>query len=259
MTDAGRAGVQLRTDLKLFWREPADLFFTALLPVIFLVLFTTIFGNERVEELGGIRTAQLQVPGFIALSIVSAAFVSLAITLVIKRERGILKRTRATPVPAWVVFAGLIGKCVVVGVVVTVVLMLIGGLAYDVSLPLAHLPALLAALVLGSAAFCCLGVGFTSLVGSEEAAPAMTNAATLPIFFISGVFIPEQQLPNWLATVGDVLPIKPLADALVTAFDPRVGGAGIEVGELAILGAWGAAGLAVAITTFRWTPRRERD
>jgi len=256
MTDAGRAIVQLRTDLKLFWREPADLFFTALLPVIFLVLFTTIFGNE---ELDGIRSAQVQVPGFITLSIVSAAFVSLAITLVIKRERGILKRTWATPVPAWVVFAGLIGKCVVVGLVVTGVLMLIGALAYDVSLPLGHLPALLLCLVVGSAAFCCLGVGFTSLIGSEDAAPAITNAATLPIFFISGVFIPEEQLPASLARIGDVLPIKPLADALVTVFDPRVGGAGIEAGELAILAAWGAAGLAVAVATFRWTPLRERD
>lgn len=256
MTDAGRAIVQLRTDLKLFWREPADLFFTALLPVIFLVLFTTIFGNE---ELDGIRSAQVQVPGFITLSIVSAAFVSLAITLVIKRERGILKRTWATPVPAWVVFAGLIGKCVVVGLVVTGVLMLIGALAYDVSLPLGHVPALLLCLVVGSAAFCCLGVGFTSLIGSEDAAPAITNAATLPIFFISGVFIPEEQLPASLARIGDLLPIKPLADALVTVFDPRVGGAGIEAGELAILAAWGAAGLAVAVATFRWTPLRERD
>lgn len=259
MTDAGRAAVQLRTDLKLFWREPADLFFTALLPVTFLVLFTTIFGNERVEELGGVRVAQLQVPGFIALSIVSATFVSLAITLVVKRERGILKRTRATPVPAWVVFAGLVGKSVVVGLIVTAVLMLIGALAYDVSLPLAHVPGLLLALVVGCAAFCCLGVGFTSLIGSEEAGPAMTNAATLPIFFISGVFIPEQQLPDALVTVGDVLPIKPLADALIAAFDPRIGGAGIKAGELAIVGAWGLLGLAAALMTFRWTPRRERE
>ena len=259
MTDAGRAAAQLRADLKLFWREPADLFFTALLPVIFLVLFTTIFGNERVEELGGIRVAQLQVPGFIALSVVSAAFVSLAITLVIKRERGILKRTRAMPAPAWVVFGGLIGKSVAVGLVVTAVLMLIGGLAYDVALPLEHLPALLAALVLGAAAFCCLGVAVTSVIGSEDAAPAVTNAITLPLFFVSGIFIPEQQLPGWLARVGDVLAIKPLADALVTAFDPRVGGAGLEAGELAILSAWGAAGLAAAVATFRWTPRRERD
>ncbi len=146
-----------------------------------------------------------------------------------------------------------------VGLVVTGILMLLGALAYDVSLPLAHVPGLLLCLVTGSAAFCCLGVGFTSLIGSEEAAPAMTNAATLPIFFISGVFIPDEQLPDWLARIGDVLPIKPLADVLVAAFDPRVGGAGIEAGELAILAAWGAAGLAVAVATFRWTPIRERD
>lgn len=259
MTDAGRAAVQLRADLRLFWREPADLFFTALLPVIFLVLFTTIFGNERVEELGGVRVAQLQVPGYIALSIVSAAFVSLAISLVIKRERGILKRTRATPVPAWVVLAGLVGKSVTVGALVTAVLMLVGALAYDVSLPLAHVPGLLVTLALGSAAFSCLGIGFTSLIGSEEAAPAMTNAATLPLFFISGVFIPEQQLPHDLASVGDVLPIKPLVDALVAAFDPRAGHAGIAAGELAMLAAWGLLGLVAALTTFRWTPRSERD
>jgi len=250
---------QLRADLRLFRREPADLFFTALLPIVFLVLFTTIFGDERVEERGGIRVAQLQVPAFIALSIVSAAFVSLAIGLVTKRERAVLKRTRAAPVAPAVVFAGLVGRSVAVALAVTAAMMVVGGLAYDVTLPLAHLPGLLAAVALGACTFCCLGVAVTAVIGSEEAAPAVTNAIVLPLFFVSGVFVPETELPDWLATAGDVLPVGPLVDALVVAFDRAAPGAGIAGGELAILVAWGAAGLALALATFRWTPRRDRE
>jgi len=259
VTRPSTLATQVRTELKLFWREPADLFFTALLPVVFLVLFAAIFGNERIDERGGIRVAHLQVPGFIALAIVSATFVSLAISLVVKRERAVLKRARATPVAPAVVFGGLVAKSILVALVVAAALMLVGGLLYDVTLSLAQLPALLVALVVGAAAFCCLGVAVTAVIGSEEAAPAITNAVTLPLFFISGIFVPETELPDGLATAGDVLPVGPLVDALAVAFDPAATGAGIAAGELAIVAAWGAAGLALAIAGFRWTPRRERE
>ena len=96
MTDAGRALVQLRADLKVFVRNPAALFFTAILPVIFLTMFVSIFGNGRAgPEYGNVRISTLQVPAFIALAVVSASFVGLAMGLVSIREDGVLKRVRA--------------------------------------------------------------------------------------------------------------------------------------------------------------------
>lgn len=251
--------MQLRADLRVFLREPADLFFSAILPLLFLVLFTSIFGNEEVEGRPDLRAAQQMVPGFIALAVVTAGFTSMTITLVFRRERGILKRSRITPVATWVPVAGLVAKAVVVGLVVTLVLIVVGWLAYDVSLPAAHLPAVLLAILVGAIAFSCLGIAFSRLTRTEDAASAMTNAVALPLFFISGVFLPEQELPDALRSIGDALPVGPLHGMLVAAFDPRTAGAGIDLGQFALLTAWGAAGLLVAVLTFNPLPRRDRD
>ena len=257
MTDAGRALVQLRADLKVFVRNPAALFFTAILPVIFLTLFISIFGNASAgEEYGNVRISTLQVPAFIALAVVSASFVGLAMGLTSIREDGVLKRVRATPVPPWIVFAGRIGTAFVSTAVVTAILCAIGALAFGVTLPTTTLPGLIAALAVGSAAFCALGIAFTALIPSEDAGPAMTNAVVLPLYFISGVFVPVSELPETMQTIAGFLPVKPFVDALFVAFDPRTTGAGLAGADLAVLAAWGLAGLLLAVRFFVWTPRR---
>ena len=109
----------------------------------------------------------------------------------------------------------------------------------------------------GAGSFCALGIAYTRLIPSEDAAPAMTNAVVLPLYFISGVFVPVSQLPHGLRQVADVLPVKPFVDALTVAFDPRTTGAGFAGGDLAILAAWGVLGLLLAVRFFLWTPRQQ--
>ena len=70
---------QFRFDQKIFWRNPASVFFTVMLPVIFLLIFATIFGNDAIEELGGVKTTTYYVPAIISLAVVSATMQSLAI------------------------------------------------------------------------------------------------------------------------------------------------------------------------------------
>lgn len=258
MTDAGRALVQLRADLKVFVRSPAALFFTAILPVVFLTMFVSIFGNERAgPEYGNVRVSTLQVPAFIALAVVSASFVGLTMGMVSIREDGVLKRVRGTPVPPWIVFAGRIGVAFVNTAIVTTILCAIGALLFGVTLPSHTLPGLLATLVVGAAAFCALGIAYTALIPGEDAAPAMTNAVVLPLYFVSGVFVPVSQLSDGLQTVAGFLPVKPFVDALTIAFDPRTTGTGIAGGDLAVLAAWGVAGLLFAVRFFGWTPRQQ--
>ncbi|MEA2231860.1 MAG: type transport system permease protein [Solirubrobacteraceae bacterium] len=257
--NGGRFLVVVRSNLKVFVRNPAALFFTAILPVVFLVLFVSIFGNERSKEFG-VKVATLQVPAFIALAVVSASFVSLAIGLTSVREDGILKRVRATPVAPWIVFAGRIVTAIVTAVIVTAILTGIGALAFGVAVPTHTLPGLMLALVLGATSFCALGIAYTRLIPSEEAAPAMTNAVVLPLYFISGVFVPTDQLhnlPGFLRFLADALPVKPFVDALLKAFNPHTIGAGIAGNDLAILAAWGAIGLVLAVRFFVWTPRHQ--
>jgi ABC-2 type transport system permease protein len=166
------ATAQLRAELTVFLREPSDLFFSAALPLLFLVLFTSIFGNEPVEGEPGVRAAQYMVPGFICFALITSGFTALVINLVSKRERGMLKRARATPCPPWVLFFALAGKATLVGAVVTVVLMVVGRLGYDVALPLAHVPAPVVTVLVGAAVVSCLGVAVTVLIGTEDGAPA---------------------------------------------------------------------------------------
>jgi ABC-2 type transport system permease protein len=258
MTDAGRFAVQLRSDLKVFVRNPAALFFTAILPVIFLTLFISIFGNNDAgPEFDHVKTATLQVPAFIALAVVSASFVGIVMGLVSLREDGVLKRVRGTPAPPWIVFAGRIGTAFVSATIVTVILCAIGGIAFGVTLPTHTLPGLVLALLVGSGTFCALGIAYTRVVGSEDAGPAMTNALVLPLYFISGVFVPKSELSDGILTVAGFFPVKPFVDALIVAFDPRTTGAGIAGTDLLVLAVWGVAGLLLAVRFFRWTPRQQ--
>jgi len=100
---------EFRFDQKTFWRNPASVFFTVMLPVIFLLIFATIFGNDRIDELGGVKTTTYYVPAIISLAVVSATMQSLAISLTVDRENGLLKRIRGTPLPSRVFIAGRIG------------------------------------------------------------------------------------------------------------------------------------------------------
>ena len=122
MSAASLVAHQFRFDQKTFWRNPASVFFTVLLPVIFLLIFATIFGNDTIEELGGVKTTTYYVPAIITLAVVSATMQSLAISLTVDRENGLLKRTRGTPLPSWVFIAGRIGNSLVVSVLSLVLL-----------------------------------------------------------------------------------------------------------------------------------------
>jgi ABC-2 type transport system permease protein len=247
---------QFRYDQRTFWREPASVFFTVALPVLFLVLFVSIFGNDPTTIDGHeIKGATYYLPGIMTLAIVSATFVNLAISVTGARERGILKRVRSTPLPPWVYMAGRICTASVVTVVMMVLLVGLGGLFYDVTVPTTTLPALVLTVVVGTASFCAMGFALTAVVPSESAAPPITNAVVLPLYFLSGLFVPEEQLPGAMRILADIFPVKHLFRALLTAFDPTTTGAGIEFGHLAVLAAWGVVALVVATRSFRWVPR----
>jgi ABC-2 type transport system permease protein len=255
LSGASLALHQFRFDQRVFWRNPASVFFTVLLPIIFLLIFATIFGNDEIEELGGIQTTTYYVPAIITLAIVSATMQSLAISLTVDRENGILKRGRGTPLPNWAFFAGRIGNAIVISVLMLILVVALGRLIYDVEVPWDKLPAVLVTLLVGAAAFCSLGIALTAAIPSEDAAAPISNVAVLPLYFLSGVFIPETEIPSGVLEFADFFPIRHFFEAFFASYDPATAGSGFEWGHLAIVAAWGIAGLAVAIRTFRWTPR----
>jgi ABC-2 type transport system permease protein len=245
---------QFRFDQKTFWRNPASVFFTVLLPVMFLLIFATIFGNDQIEELG-VNTTTYYVPAIVTLAVVSATTQSLAISLTVDRQNGLLKRTRGTPLPTWVFIAGRVGNAFVVSILSLAVVAAIGRVVYGVEVPWERLPAVLVTLLVGAASFSCLGFALSAAIPSEDAAAPMANFALLPLYFLSGVFIPESEIPAEVLDVADFFPIRHFFEAFFTAWNPLTTGAGFEWGHLAVVAAWGLAALAVAVRAFRWEPR----
>jgi ABC-2 type transport system permease protein len=254
----GLVAHQLRYDLLGVWRDPQSRFFTILLPVIFLILLTSLFGNQ-VRHINGHATkaSTYYVPGIATLGIVASSFVNLVITITAQRESGVLKRRRSTPVPAWVLILSRTLTSVILAIVLVIVIVLIGRIVYSVHLPAATLPAFTLAVVVGAASFCCLAFAVASFIGNEDSAQPIIQAITLPLYFISGVFVPTSQLSKTLQDVASIFPVSHLDKALFKAFDPATTGSGIAGGHLLILAAWGVAGLIVALWRFSWSPRAQ--
>jgi ABC-2 type transport system permease protein len=189
-----------------------------------------------------------------ALGIIAAAFVNLVISVTAQREAGILKRRRATPVPASAIIAGRALTSVATAVAIAAVLLGIGWAAFGAHVPARTAPALLLTVIVGAVSFCCLGFALASLVRDQDAAQPVTQAVMLPLYFISGVFVAASNLPQWLRNVAAVFPVRHLAAALLSAYNPHAHGAGLAAGDLLIVAAWGAAGLVVAIRRFSWNP-----
>jgi ABC-2 type transport system permease protein len=246
---------EFRYDQKVFWRSSTAVFFTVMLPLIFLFIFATIFGNDEIEELG-VNTTTYYVPAIVALAVISATTVALAVNLTTDRERGLLKRVRGTPLPTPVFVSGRVGNSLVISLLMVVLIAVLGRLVYDVSLPDQTIPALLVTLAVGAFAFSCLGFALTTIIPNEDAAPAVTNAIVLPLYFISGVFIPDSEIPEGVLRVADAFPVRPFFQAFFSTWDPNTTGAGFEWGHLALVAAWGVAGLVIAMLAFRWEPRR---
>ena len=96
---------QARYDLLAFLRNSQARFFTLILPLLFLVIFVSVFGNDTVGP-RHVKESTYYVPGIAAMAVISASFINLVISIIAQRESGVLKRRRATPVPAWVLIAG---------------------------------------------------------------------------------------------------------------------------------------------------------
>jgi ABC-2 type transport system permease protein len=243
---------QARYDLLGILRNRQARFFTLILPLLFLVIFVAVFGHHVTRT--GVKLSTYYVPGIAALGVIAASFINLVISITVLREEGILKRRRATPIPAWALIAARTLTAVVVSLAVLVVLLGVGRLAYGVKLPTSTLPGVAVTAVVGSITFCVLGYALSTAIHSEDAAQPMVQAIMLPLYFISGIFVPNITLPSWLKHVAQVFPVEHLADGLHRAYAPGVHGIGIVWSDLGVLALWAAIGLAVALRRFSWLP-----
>ena len=247
---------QVKFENRAFWRNPPAAFFTVIFPLMFLVVFNLLFGND-VDERTGLDVSTFYVPAIAALSVISACYTNLAITTSLLRDQGILKRVRGTPLPAASYLFGRILHASLIALLLVVVVTVAGALLYGVDAPSNTAPAALVTVIIGAACFSSLGIALTGAIRNGEASPAITNGTILPLMFISDIFVRiGPDAPSWLESVASIFPIIHFSRALQTAFNPLETGAGFEWGHLAVLGIWTVVGSVLALRFFSWEPRK---
>lgn len=262
-SDAGSSGSarrvlhQARYDLRALLRNTQARTATVVLPLLLLVLFVSMFGSSRVGP-GHVEASTYYVPGLVALAVIASSFVNLVISVVTQRETGVLKRRRATPVPAWVLIGGRALTAIAVSLAMATVLIAVGRIAFGIGFPAAAVPGVLLTAVAGSVCFCVLAHAVATAISSADAAQPTVQALMLPLYLGSGIFIPDANLPGWLRQAAALFPVERLADALHRPYSPAAHGLGIAWTDLAVVGLWAAAGLAVALRRFSWVPGTSR-
>ena len=236
---------QFRHQNRIFWRTPIAAFFTIGFPLMLIILFTAIFGIEA---------AKFFTPSLAVFAAVSATYTNLAIGTALARDNGILKRVRGTPIPPAAYLAGRVLSGIYLAFIAIVLMMGTGILFFEIDVVPRALPAAFVTFLVGVGCFAALGMLVAAVSPSGDAAPAITNASLLPIAFISDVFIPLEEAPEWLLVIGSIFPLKPFAVSFRDAFDPSLSGAQFHWPELASMAVWGMVAAFLAVRLFKWEP-----
>lgn len=196
------------------------------------------------------RYIDFLVPGILAMSIMNSGLIGLASAFVSYREKGILRRIRATPFPLWQFITARIGSQLVISVLQAVVLIGMATLLFDLKID-GNLLAVLVMVILGSLAFISLGFVISSFARNQEAADALANAISFPMLFLAGVFFPVDSAPTWLQPITKLMPLRYLADGMR---EIMVNGATLPDQWFNVLIMVGTAlvGLILSVRLFRW-------
>ena len=246
----------IRMQNRIFWRTPVAAFFTLVFPILMLVLFTAVFGNDAFDTVyGRVTSSQFYTPGLAVFAAASSTYTGIGINLASRRELGILKRVRSTPLPSWSYLAGVVLSAVWIAALGVFAMVVLGVAAYGVNIEASKVPAMAVAFAVGSASFAALGLALASLARSVAMAVPMANATLLPIAFISNIFVPfGSDTPAWLDLLGDIFPLKHFGLAFGEAMNPLSDAPAFEWRRLGVMLIWMAAGAAVAAWRFSWEP-----
>jgi ABC-2 type transport system permease protein len=240
---------QVKWEQRVFWRSRESAVFVFLFPILLFTLLTAVYNGH----IYGHPASWALLAGMIAYGAANTAFAGLAITLVSRREVGILKRIRATPLPPAVYLTAVLCSITFVFAIQVASLFVLGRVLKSTPWP-SHLVSLVLTLALGAAAFAALGLAITGFIRSLEGSSAVLNVIVLPMAFLTGSFGPTRHYPKVLRAIGDVLPLKPLLD-LINGIYLHGQQLWDKPTAVAVLAGWGLFGMAVALRTFRWVPR----
>ena len=251
MNDVLIAADQVRYEQKAYWRNPMAAVFTFLFPVVFLIVVGTSAGSFRVPGTT-LRYDQYTVVAMLVFGLIAACYTNLAMAISLRRDSGILKRMRGTPISIGSYVGGIIGSVLINVALLTMVVVAIGMSFYHLHFPY-HPGAAVVTLLVGIVTFSALGLAVTVIVPNADAAPAVVNGIYLPVVFISGVFYPLST-GSVLSRIADWFPVRHMVLALVKSFEGGPG-SGLQVHDLVVMLVWAAAALVFTARRFRWEPK----
>ncbi len=230
---------------------------TMVFPLLLLVIFDGVF-NGGTAMVNGVNVdyGAFFVPSVIVFALTVTTLAMLVNSVVAQRELGILKRRRATPLPAWVMVVSQALSVMAMAVATIAVLLLVAGTAFGTTVPTGGILTLVLGVIFGGAAFCGLAYALSTFVDSADSVQPVIQLVMLPLFFISGIWVPTSQLPDWLNTVAGIFPVEHVADLVHRAFVGQVP-TGPVIGNLLALVAWAVVGAWVAARRFVWLPSRK--
>ena len=240
---------QLHFEQRIFWRSKEAAVFIFIFPLLLYALLGSVYDGE----IEGEPAVDVLLAGLFGYGAMNTAFGGLAIMLVGRREMGVLKRLRSTPLPPGTYLGAVLLSTLVVFALQSVALLALGIFVFDASAPENPL-GFAGAIVLGVASFAGLGLGAAALIRSAEGVSAVVNVVTLPMAFVSGAFGSTSSYPEVLQAIAEVLPLTyflDLANGVYLHGDSLFA----DPGALAVVVAWGVAGLVVALRRFTWVPR----
>ena len=251
MNDLLVAKEQVRYEQKAYWRNPMAAVFTLAFPVVFLVVVGTTSGTSRVPGTT-LRYDQYTVVAMLTFGLIAACYTNLAMSICLRRDSGMLKRMRGTPISIGSYLGGIIGSTMINVAVLAVLVVGIGMGFYHLHFPY-HPAATVVTLLVGIVTFGAIGLAVTVIVPNADAAPAVVNGIYLPVVFISGVFYPLSD-GSVLSKIASYFPVRHMIEALVSAFEGGPG-SGLRGHDLVVMLVWAAGALVFAARRFRWEPR----
>jgi ABC-2 type transport system permease protein len=236
---------QFRLERRQFWRNPTAAFFNFILPIVFLLIIGALVPKADRD---------IVIPGIAGMNVMASTFNAVAMNLTFRREQGLLKRIRGTPMPTGSYLGGILGNVAFNATIQVALVVVVGKLLFGLPWP-QHWDELVIFTVVGVSAFTALGIAFSHVIPNFDAAPAYTNFVYLPSILIGGVFFDPATSSAVLSDIARVMPISHFIEGMRGAI--RVdGGLSHHTGDLAVLALWGAAGLWFAIRGFSWEQRK---
>ncbi|MGL5866323.1 MAG: ABC transporter permease [Dermatophilaceae bacterium] len=239
--------------LRAVTRSPLTMVLALLFPLIFNVLFN-VLGDGQTR--GGVSNVQFTTAAIVVFVIALNGYLNMSISIVVAREKSVLKRIRQTPVPRVAHLCSRILLATILSAFSVLVMVAISMVAFGLELSAVNAAALTVMFTISCFAFSALGIAVTRLMPTVESGMVVAVATLFPVMFISGTFFPVDSLPGWLATATEFLPLVPANNAVRAAFIDNAGASAFAWTDLAILTAWAVGGLAVAIRTMPWEPVR---